>query len=219
LTTPWLSESRSTKGLTDIVGPVVYGADGVGRAGEIAGTVSAGKGNGSGKGDGHFFGILNAGQRIVYVVDASKSMNRPYEGEAKTRFGQLKIELARSILNLKQEQQFFIIFFNEHPNPMPAAGPENAIPQFQQKYLTWMASVQATGLTDPRPALSMALSLNPDVIYLLTDGGFPRESHADLANMRQARARIHTIAFGDPRAEGLLKAIALHNGGTFAFVP
>ena len=96
-----------------------------------------------------FFGIHADARRVVYVVDASTSMNRPYDGEAKTRFGQMKIELAKSILSLKPEQQFFIIFFNEHPIPMPANGMANAIGENQQQYLTWMASVPANGTDRP----------------------------------------------------------------------
>lgn len=215
LRSSWLTESRSAKGLTDVVGPVVYGADG---RPESAG----GSGSGSGSGGGlkaSFFGVHTDARRVVYVVDASNSMNRPYHGEAKTRFGQMKLELAKSVLSLKAEQQFFIIFFNEHANPMPAEGLENAYPQNQQKYLAWVASVPANGLTDPRPSLSLALNFNPDVVYLLTDGTFPRDVQSDLGSLRQQAVQINTIAFGDPKAEKSLKPLAFKNRGRFAFVP
>ena len=216
LTSKWLAEARSTKGLTDLVGPVVYGANG--RVSGSGGTGDAGNGTGSGM-RATFFGIHAEARRIVYLVDASNSMNRPYDGEAKTRFRQVKIELAKSILNLKAEQQFFIIFFNEHANPMPAEGMENAYPANQQKYLTWMASVPANGLTDPRPSLSLAFGLNPDVVYLLTDGLFPRDVQSDLSQLRQQTVHLNTIAFGDQKAEKSLKPLALRNHGQFAFVP
>jgi hypothetical protein len=216
LTTNWLTESRSAKGLTDIVGTVVYGRDG---SPEGQGE-NGGSGGGSGGGlKASFFGVHTAARRVVYVVDASSSMNRPYKGEAKTRFGQMKLELAKSVLSLTAEQQFFIIFFNEHSNPMPAEGMENAFPQNQQRFLTWVAGVPASGLTDPRPAISLALSLNPDVVYLLTDGTFPRDVLSDLGRLRQRAVEINTIAFGDPKAEKSLKPLALKNRGRFAFVP
>jgi hypothetical protein len=216
LTTTWLTESRSAKGLTDIVGPVVYGPDGSPEG------PGANGGSGSGSGGGlkaSFFGVHTAARRVVYVVDASSSMNRPYKGEAKTRFGQMKLELAKSVLSLTAEQQFFIIFFNEHSNPMPADGMEYAFPQNQQRLLTWVAGVPASGLTDPRPSISLALSLNPDVVYLLTDGTFPRDVQSDLGQLRQRSVQINTIAFGDPKAEKSLKSLALKNRGRFAFVP
>ena len=138
LTSKWLADSRSGKGLTDLVGPVVYGPDGK-PGGRTAGTGAAGTGRGGGM-QASFFGLHTEARRVVYLVDASSSMNRPYAGEGKTRFGQMKIELAKSILALKGEQQFFIIFFNEHANAMPTGGMENAFPQSQQKYLEWAAS-------------------------------------------------------------------------------
>jgi hypothetical protein len=209
----WVSDSRSRGGLADIVGSAI-GQNGPPTDGDTSG--------GSGRGGGRkasFFGLGAAGRRIVFVVDASASMNHPYLGEAKTRFGQLKLELAKSILGLTEDQQFFIIFFNEHAIPMPADAMEHAYPQNQQRFLEWVASVPASGLTDPRPALTMALGLRPDVVYLLTDGTFPRDVQGDLNALRQSVVELNTIAIGDPRAERSLKPLATHNRGRFTFVP
>jgi hypothetical protein len=208
----WLSETRAQGGLTEIVGAAQ------GRSGSPTdGTGGAGRGGGGGKST--FFGLGASGRRIAFVVDASASMNHPYLGEAKTRIGQLKLELAKSILSLTEDQQFFIIFFNEHAIPMPADGMEHAYAANQQRFLNWVASVPASGLTDPRPALTMALSLRPDVVYLLTDGTFPRDVQGDLNALRLSAVEVNTIAIGDPRAEKLLKPLATHNGGRFTFVP
>ncbi len=209
----WSSDTRTRGGLTDIVGAAI-GQKGPATDGDSSG--------GSGRGGGHktsFFGLGASGRRIVFVVDASNSMNHPYAGEGRTRIGQMKIELAKSILGMTEEQQFFIIFFNEHAIPMPANGMENAYPTNQQRYLNWLVSVEAAGLTDPRPALNLALSLRPDVIYLLTDGTFPRDVQGDLNALRQTVVEVNTIAIGDPRAEKSLKPLATRNGGRFTFVP
>jgi hypothetical protein len=219
LTTRWLTDSRSAQGLTDLVGPIVYGADGRLEGGSGSGKSGNGNGGGGGGLKATFFGVASDARRIVYVVDASSSMNRPYDGEAKTRFGQMKLELAKSVLSLKPEQQFFIVFFNEHANPMPADGMANATPENQQSSLAWVAGVHAVGLTDPRPSLELALGLNPDVVYLLTDGAFPRDVQSDLSHLRQHSIQINTIAFGDPKAEKSLKPLALKNRCRFAFVP
>jgi hypothetical protein len=210
----WLSELRSSGGLRDFVGSTV------GQNGPASeGNVTAGRAGGSGDQKASFFGIGATGRRIVFVVDASASMNRPYVGEGKTHFGQMKLELAKSIRGLTENHQFFIIFFNEHAFPMPADALEHAYPQNQQRFIEWMAAVPASGLTDPRPALTMALDLRPDVIYLLTDGTFPRDVQSDLGALRQSVVELNTIAFGDPRAEKSLKPLALHNRGRFVFVP
>jgi VWA domain-containing protein len=210
----WLSDSRSRGGLADVVGAAI-GQKGPAADGDGVG----GSSRGGGTGKASFFGLGSAGRRVVFVVDASASMNRPYAGEVKTRFGQMKLELAKSILSLTEEQQFFIIFFNEHPIPMPADGMEHAYPQNQRKYLEWVAQVPASGLTDPRPALAIAMNLRPDAIFLLTDGTFPRDVQGDLNAMRQSVVEVNTIAFGDPRAEKSLKPLASRNGGRFVFVP
>jgi hypothetical protein len=210
----WASDSRSRGGLADIVGSAI-GQNGPPTEGDANG----GKGRGGSGGKATFFGLGSAGRRIVFVVDASASMNHPYLGEGRTRFGQMKLELAKSILSLTEDQQFFIVFFNEHAIPMPAEGMEHAYPQNQQRFLTWLASVPASGLTDPRPALTMALSLRPDVVYLLTDGTFPRDVQGELNALRQSVVELNTIAIGDPRAEKSLKPLATHNGGRFTFVP
>jgi hypothetical protein len=218
LSTNWFGDARTAVGLDEIVGTVVSNSGGLG--GASVGGVGAGEGR-TGDDSGpkaSFFGIQPLGRRIVYVIDGSSSMNRPSSGEGVTRFGQMKIALADSILNLREDQQFFVIFFNEHANPMPASGPEFAIRQNQQKYLNWIVGVRATGLTDPRPALELALSLNPDVIFFLTDGSFPADVQGDLRQLRQRSVQINTIAFGDA-AEKSLKPLAANNRGQFSLVP
>ncbi len=132
----------------------------------------------------------------------------------------MKIELAKSILALKAEQQFFIIFFNEHANPMPADGMENALPDKPAEIpdLGGQCAGQRFDRSAARPS-SLAFSLNPDVVYLLTDGTVPRDVQSDLSQLRQQIVQINTIAFGDPKAEKSLKPLALRNRGRFAFVP
>jgi hypothetical protein len=218
LSANWFGDARTAVGLDEIVGMVVSNPGGLG--GASVGGVGAGEGR-TGDDSGSkasFFGIQPLGRRIVYLIDGSSSMNRPYSGEGVTRFGQMKIALADSILNLREDQQFFVIFFNEHAHPMPASGPEFAIRGNQQKYLNWMVGVRAAGLTDPRPALEFALSLNPDVIFLLTDGSFPVDVQGDLRQLRQKAVQINTIAFGDAAVKSL-KPLAANNRGQFSLVP
>lgn len=184
----------------------------------------AGFGNGLGRayGDGEgedFFGIDVRAQRVVFVVDASGSMNHPHESEAKTRFRRLKFELLKAIGGMTPDMQFFIIFFNEESHPMPARMLQHATPQAVQHYLEWMVGVPATGETDPRRSLSQALRMQPDAIYFLTDGRFRFRVEQELELLRQNRVAIHTFAFGDAEAEPIMKRIAANNGGKYHFVP
>jgi hypothetical protein len=90
----------------------------------------------------------------------------------------------------------------------------------------WVDHVEAGGGTNPLPALLFALSLQPDAIYFLSDGQFDpqiilelRGRNRDNRRLNLTQIPIHTIAFGDRRAEGLMKAISRHSGGKYRFVP
>jgi hypothetical protein len=79
--------------------------------------------------------------------------------------------------------------------------------------------VKGGGGTDPRAALKKALELQPDVIYLLTDGVFNDDAVAEVTKQNTRGVSIHTFCFGDAAGEGLLKNIARENNGTYKFVP
>jgi hypothetical protein len=190
---------------------------GTGSGGVGTGT-GGGTGAGSGQG-GQFFGIPGGSQRIVFVVDASRSMNMPHPSEAKTRFKRLKLELLRSVQSMSEGDLFFLIFFNDKPLPMPASSLQPAASQSSAPYLQWMAEMRADGETDPRDALALALTLRPDVVYFLTDGDFKFGVARDLEQLSQTKTTIHTIAFGNRDAEKLLKSMAAANRGEYRFVP
>ncbi|MFG0334727.1 MAG: VWA domain-containing protein [Maioricimonas sp. JB049] len=194
---------------------------GGGGAGSLRGQGS-GQGTGQGAGDGEgssFFGLNAPGRKFVFVVDGSGSMNRPFPGPAKTRFGRVKLELIRTIQQMNEEQQFFIIFFNDNAIPMPATRLMEAVPSAQYNYLRWMTAVEATGMTEPESALMLALRLRPDVIYFLTDGAFKYRVIKRVREANRGRVSIHTIGFGDDEAEKFMKQIASQNYGTYQFIP
>ncbi len=185
--------------------------------------------NGSGDGDGEahgddegnstFFGLPVDGKRIVYVVDASRSMNHPFPGPMLTRFGRVKMELVRSIGQMTSEQEFFIVYFNDRAIPMPSRTMMPALPSTQNKYLRWAAQAKADGQTNPEQALLLALMLRPDMIYFLTDGDFPHKVVENVTQSNQSRVVIHTIGFGEDKGEKLLRQIAARNWGDYQFIP
>jgi len=67
--------------------------------------------------------------------------------------------------------------------------------------------------------LTQAFRLEPDTIFLLTDGEFDREivGHIERLN-RDKQVRIHTICFIYSNGEPMLKEIARDNGGTYKYV-
>lgn len=178
-----------------------------------------GDGEGPGQGGGRFFGLNRPGKKIVYVVDCSLSMNHPHPGPAKTRLGRVKLELLNSVRGLHEDQEFFIIFFNDNAYPMPSDRLVEATNSSKKRFLEWMVKARPDGHTDPRMALLLGLRLQPDLLYFLTDGDFGAAVVKEVANVNQGRVAIHTIGFGDNVGEPLLKAIAEQNRGEYQFIP
>ncbi len=184
-------------------------------------TGGAGNGTGTGIGDGdqNFFGIQVDGKKFVFVVDASRSMNHPHDSPAKTRFGRLKIELVNTIDQMTEENQFFVIFFNNRAIPMPADGLVRATEDNQMTCLEWVATAHTGGQTDPREALLFALQLNPDIIYFLTDGEFEYRVVKDVKAANKHKTPIYTFCFSDRSGEKFLKQIAEQNRGEYFYIP
>jgi hypothetical protein len=128
------------------------------------------------------------------------------------------MELVRSIGNLPDEMEFFVIFFNRVAVPMPAEKLQPATLGNKRKYLEWCMKVRGGGGTDPSEALKKALELKPDVIYLLTDGVFKDDAVREVTKLNTRGVSIHTFCFGDSAGETVLNEIASKNGGTYKFI-
>ncbi|MDA0588033.1 MAG: hypothetical protein O2820_08155 [Planctomycetota bacterium] len=179
----------------------------------LANIASDGNGNGTGDGDGDgtggMFGLRPVGRRFVYVLDCSKSMNHPHNSEAKTRFKRMQIELVNSVKSMSAEQEFYFIFFNDYVIRMPSRSLTLATHDHKVKYLTWMAHLQADGNTEPKGALHLAMSLQPDVIYFLTDGTFDYRIEQELLEFPQTRAAVHTFAFKEHLTDEMREVYSL----------
>ena len=187
----------------------------------VVGGGAAGGGSGTG-----FFGISDRGTKVVYVVDASGSM---------TSYNAMQVaksELMASLQGLNERQQFLIIFYEDKPHvvklgdelkPTLAYATEINKTLARQK----IAGIQPGSGTDHLPALEMAMKLNPDVIFFLTDALDPPLWPRDLEKIKLAnngRTRIHSIEFGQgselPEANdqgNFLRRLARLNGGTYRY--
>jgi hypothetical protein len=199
------------------------GADlGLAVGGEGAGTSSAiGAGTSSERSGGNdyalFYGTEARGTRFVYVVDCSQSMTG-------ARFDKACSELLSSILTLGKKQSFYVVFFNTEEFPQFYPVIDNFLSAAStasfDKLSAWMRNVRPMGGTNPAPALKRALQLEPDAIFLLSDGEFDlRPSMQVIHNFNRSRAVIHTVALGSPAGRPMLEAIAAATGGTYRFVP
>lgn len=205
--------------LTDKVRPLAGRGNGPHDGAGLGNGVGDGVGDGSGGSGGTFFGVKARGQRFVFVVDASGSMNRPFDGPGKTMFGRVKLEILQCVSQMSIDQKFFIVFFNDDAHPMPSDHLEDAFPENKPRFLRWMAGFKARGMTEPEQALLLALRLEPDVIYFLTDGRFKHRVIQRVTELNRRKVTIHSVCFGDAEGERFMRDIAERNGGTFKYVP
>lgn len=198
-----------------------------------AGTLGLGDGQGELGGDRGIpkvkttvFGIEGEGTRFLYVFDRSDSMNG-FQGKP---LSMAKSELIESLKSLGRLHEFQIIFYNDSPLPFGgfsglAPGLLRADDQSKQNAQRFVRDVLAIGGTRHIDALRMALGMNPDVVFFLTDGDFPAPSAADIDNIHsrasRAGATIHSIQFGagpNQGSGGWIRELAEGTLGKYRYV-
>lgn len=169
------------------------------------------------------FGITGEGHKFVYVFDRSDSMNwferRPLRAA--------KAELLASLDGLGETHQFQIIFYNHEPLVFNPAGQPFRLAfgteENKARARRFVESVTASGGTRHMEAVLLALNLQPDVIFLLTDADDPQLSDAQVAAIvrRAGGTTIHTIEFGygpQKRPDNFLVRLARLTGGQHVYV-
>lgn len=157
-----------------------------------------------------FFGLRAEGKLFIYVVDCSGSM-----GDS-GRLDRAKRELRRSVAALQFPQRFKVIFYNDQALPMPGALPKPADSGSKGQLARWLDLVEADGETDPRSALSLAVALRPDAVFLLSDGAFPDGTVEAVGRINSGKVPIHCIDLGGGAAGDGLRRIAEQSGGQYA---
>lgn len=158
-----------------------------------------------------FFETETRANSVGYVVDCSGSM-------AGDKFQAVCLKLAESILALKRDQEFFVVFFNNSFFPMTgSAAPKlvKADSGNKRAILKFLTSAQASGGTDPQPALRFMTAVKPGVIYLLTDGEFSPLDQATYDGFRNAGIVVHTLGFETGGRVAVLEEIARRTAGTY----
>ena len=177
-------------------------------------------GNGQGA---SFFGAYAPGQRFVFVIDSSQSM---LEG---SRWGTLRRELLRAIRGLSEDQEFFVISFDLDAHPMFDLYPPKGtfLPPSEQSIYrlnAWLSSIRHGGSTLPASSIGLALRLEPDAIFLLSDGEIQDRTIEELRiynRIKQDDGRvtvaipIHTVLLHSQRGAAALNLIAEENDGVF----
>lgn len=226
----------STAGLAESLSSLP--ASGTGEAGEVLdGQFMDTLLNAQSLASANFFGLEATGNIFCFVVDCSGSMR----GEP---FAATKQELLKTISQLKPNQRFCVFFFSQKLFPMmledplaPVATPAEeefrpaavyATPENLIRLQRWMDTVPIGTGGPPNQALKMAIQLEPDSIFLLTDGVTRSDVAGNLIKTNrqedeldgpQIRCPIHTIGFYSREGEALLQRIATENGGQYRHVP
>ncbi|OYP32263.1 hypothetical protein [Rhodopirellula sp. MGV] len=174
-----------------------------------------------------FCGIQGGGNHFVYLVDSSKSM-----GDG---FAQARQELLRSIELLTPKQKFYVIFFDEEPAYMRISDPN--VDESRSVYATpankaalgqWAMSISMDGGKAPYEILPFAFELRPDVIFLLSDGEFPKRIEQQFKDLNrvdslfgddQPISLVHTIGYHSRAGENGMRRIATQAGGNYRYVP
>jgi hypothetical protein len=82
-----------------------------------------------------------------------------------------------------------------------------------------MRMIDADGDTNPKSAMSLALSLRPDAVFLLSDGVFPDGTVNAVARSNPRKVPIHCVDLSGGEAGDQLKQIARDSGGHYASRP
>jgi hypothetical protein len=170
------------------------------------------------------FGIEAEGNKFVYVFDRSASMG----SGSGSPLASAKRELLKSLADLKETNQFQIIFYNEQFTSL-TGGQQNGGLLFADRKNRELAEkcvrgIMADGGTRHGEPLEAALQLAPDVIFFLTDADQPELNEARLAKIRRMNGggtSIHTIEFGlgaQPTRDNFLAKIARQNGGKYLYI-
>ena len=160
----------------------------------------------------NFYGIEANGADFVFVVDMSGSMSG-------SRFRRAQNELRRSIESLSPTQRYFVIFFSDNAWPMPGREMIEATPENLKDTRSWLKQAACQGGTNPLPALLAAINLDPDAVFLLSDGKFDPQTVMQVKTAETYPAiPIHTIGFASRAGEPMLKAISEITGGAYRFV-
>src|SRR5262249_54593449 len=136
-------------------------------------------------GEASFLGTRATGQRFCIIADNSGSMKG-------APLDHVKQELLKTLCDLKEGTQFYVIFFNTKAVAMPFDGWLDAGQASVDKVIPWLEGITAKGGTQPTPAFTQAMQLNPrpDVIFFMTDGLIPASVPDQVAAMNSQQPKV-----------------------------
>ena len=169
------------------------------------------------------FGLTGEGYKFVFVIDRSGSMG----GDGRNTLRIVKNELVECLKNLDSVHQFQFVFYNHRPvqfNPSGRSGQlAFATDDNKRRAERFLDRISAEGGTNHEDALRLAVRMQPDVIFFLTDADEPVIEPKQMARISAMAAGIviNTVEFGaGPKPEGrsFIAELARQNGGQYAYI-
>ena len=204
-------EAPTTAGQVANAGP----GPGVAPLGDLAGALAPLPSGLGPKVGAEFFGVRLEGRRICFVLDNSGSMQG---GRLETVIA----ELNRCLAALLPEQRFYVFFYSDNVYPLfypePAEDYVAATPAVRARVQQWLDTVELCYGDVVDEALTAAASIQPDAVYLLSDGKIQSQRDLALLLAPGKTFAIHTIGVGlgqNATARAKLDAVAEANAGTF----
>jgi hypothetical protein len=154
-------------------------------------------------------------RKIVYLVDRSMSMGP--SGALATAMQ----EVAASLRNLPPNALFQVIPYNRMAEPLELDGQRGlapADPAIVEQAIEQLAHIQPAGATDCGTALTSALQLRPDIVFLVTDADDLSAARLPSLWRMKGRAILHVVQVSrgpEDQADGSLAILARSSGGTY----
>lgn len=176
-----------------------------------------------------FLGSGGNARNVVFLVDASGSLvdTLPF----------VILELKKTIRELDEKQRFAILFFQaDRVLEVPPGRLTAATADAKARAIQWIDpssnNVTTAGSGDPVAAVTKALQMKPDLLFLLSDNIIGRGKYAvdqkrlidSIERANRGKTAINTIQFlyPDPleltNGKGTLELIAQNTGGIYTFV-
>jgi hypothetical protein len=175
--------------------------------------------SGAGAGTIHFFQIASAARSIVYVLDRSSSMG------LNGSLASARKELENSLEQLPPTTRFQIIVYNRTAQRLRIHGRTElalATPENIHEAVALLQALYAEGDTEHVAALKLALLLEPEVIFFLTDAAELRpEQVRAVTLLNRGRSVIHAVELasaGSAEGETSLQVLARENSGVYKSV-
>ena len=160
------------------------------------------------------------GRSFVFVIDRSQSMGAQGLGVIQAA----RSELTAAINQLEPHHKFQIVGYHERTVTVSKRNLLPATEENKKLVPVFIRNLAAFGGTNHENGLIAALVFKPDVIVLMTDGGYPELNDfkiKELKRMSKKSASIHCIQFG---VGGLQKQInfmtqlSTQTGGSFRYI-